>query len=144
MAYCTLADLIKKIPEASLIMLSNDEDEATEVNQVNIDKAIAAADAEIDSYVAIAGNSVPVIPTPPLLNDLSAKMTIWNLHLRKYFKTDIWSETYKTCQRILLRIAEGKLNINSPVETPTDAMIGSTRVQRFNETLWGTFRGPLV
>lgn len=140
MAYCTLADLIKKIPESALISLSNDIPGQTEVDAAIIAEAIATADTEIDSYVGLV-QSVPMDPIPPLLTDLSAKMAIWNLHLRKYFKSEIWQDTYKTCQRILLRIAEGKLeltNLNS-TDDSTDLVIATTRVQKFTQAMWDTF-----
>lgn len=140
MAYCTLADLISKIPESSIIGLSNDDPEVAEINMTNVTAAIAAADHEIDSYVSLVV-ALPVVPTPPLLNDLSAKMAIWNLHLRKYFNSEVWQKTYWTCQRILLRIAEGKLNINASLDgAAVDCIVAATRPQRFTETLWSTFR----
>jgi len=141
MAYCTYDDLIHRIPESALIPLSNDTVGASEVDDLNIAEAIATADAEIDSYVGLV-HAVPMDPAPPLLTDLSAKMAIWNLHLRKYFNSEIWLTTYKTCQRILLRIAEGKLQINHTPgvdEDAVDLVICATRVQKFTQATWDTF-----
>lgn len=140
MAYSTYDDLIMKIAESALISLSNDVSGATSADDVNIAEAIATADAEIDSYVGLV-TAVPMSPIPPLLTDLSAKMAIWNLHLRKYFNSEIWLVTYQACQRILLRIAEGKLqlNTNTGLIDATDLVIATTRVQKFTQATWDTF-----
>lgn len=142
MSYCAAADLYKKLPESMIISLSNDEAGATTVNTANVLEAIATADEEIDSYVGLV-RTVPVDPAPPLLADLSAKMAIWNLHLRKYFDSTVWRETYQDCQKILLRIAEGKLVLKEDTAADTvvtDILTVKTRHQRFTRRLWRQFR----
>jgi phage gp36-like protein len=140
MAYCTYSDLAKKIPDNILVSLSNDTSGATSANMSVINEAIETADNEIDSYVALVA-AVPVSPTPPLLNDLSAKMAIWNLHLRKYFDSPMWKETYLTCQKILLRIGEGRLVLNDSTADVTDpsGYATATRTQMFTQERWDTF-----
>ncbi len=142
-AYCDLEDMKKLLPEAMLINLSNDTAGATAVDQDNIDEAIDQADREIDAYLHIAGHSVPIDPVPPLVKNLSAKMAIWNLHLRKYFDSDIWRETYKSCIRTLERIAEGKLSLAPTTEGETTAASGGhgtwSRSQKFTEDLMEEF-----
>ena len=61
MAYCTLDDMTKKIPENILINLSNDSPGATVVDNANIAEAIEAADNEIDTYVGLI-QTTPVVP----------------------------------------------------------------------------------
>jgi phage gp36-like protein len=137
MGYCILSDLETLLPATMLINLSNDTAGAVAVNQTNVDACIDQADREIDAYLLLANHSVPMSPVPPLIENLSAKMTIWNLHLRKYFDSKIWSETYKGCLRTLERIAEGKLTIGQSVDGTTETAGGghitSTRVQKFTE-----------
>lgn len=143
MAYSTLADLQTLLPETALITLSNDTQSAVAVDQTNIDEAIDQADREIDAYLSIANYTVPMSPVPPLVANLSAKMAVWNLHLRKYFESKIWRETYKDCQTILDRIATGKLQVG--MTTPgvtTVACTGvatSSRVQKFTEDFMEQF-----
>jgi phage gp36-like protein len=140
MPYCTYADMVKKIPANVLISLSNDTSGSVSANSAVIAEAIETADNEIDSYVGIV-YGVPVTPTPPLLNDLSAKMAIWNLHLRKYFDSTVWKETYINCQKILLRIAEGRLVLNDAVADTSDpsGVATATRAQMFTQERWDTF-----
>lgn len=143
MGYCALEDMEKLIPPSMLINLSNDTPGQSSVDQDNIDEAIDQADREIDSYLSIAGISVPVDPVPPLITNLSTKMAIWNLHLRKYFDSTIWRETYKDCQRLLERIATGKLSLGQieeglPTE-PSSGFSSSSRTQKFTEDFMEQF-----
>jgi len=138
MAYCVLTDLAKLLPNTMLVNLSNDTAGSLVVNQDNIDEAIDQADREIDAYLLIANYSVPMDPVPPLVTNLSTKIAIWNLHLRKYFDSAIWRETYKDCQKLLERIAEGKLTLGQLEAGVTEEAGGghatATRVQKFTET----------
>lgn len=143
MAYCTQADIEKLLPTSMLINFTNDTAGATEVNAVNLAEAIDQADREIDSYVSIAGYAVPFTTVPPLIANLSVKMTIWNLHLRKYFNSAIWENAYKGCLRLLERISQGKQKIAPEVDgTVTGASSGyacSSRTQELDQDLWDTF-----
>ncbi len=143
MAYCALTDMEKLLPSTMLINLSNDTAGAIAVDQDNIDEAIDQADREIDAYLLLANYSVPMSPIPPLVTNLSAKMAIWNLHLRKYFDSDIWSRTYRDCQKILERIAEGKLTLGQEESGVTQEagsnMATYTRTQKFTSDLWEEF-----
>ena len=146
--YCSLDDIIKIFPHSMVINLSNDPDPdtgivGTTVNTTNLDECIDQADREIDSYVVLGGYTVPFTTVPPLVANLSTKMTIWNLHLRKYFKSEIWEDTYKTCQDLLLKIAQRKLSLGQEEVGVTVSGTGSCAVsvntQRFTSTLMGTF-----
>lgn len=143
MAYCTLTDMKKLLPESMLVTLSNDTAGATRVNTTNISEAIDQADREIDAYVLLAGYSVPMDPVPPLIANLSTKMAIWNLHLRKYFDSTVWKETYLQCLKTLERIAEGKLTIGQSEEGETTTSSGSyatdSREQKFTEDFMEQF-----
>jgi phage gp36-like protein len=143
MPYCTEADIKKLLPESMLINLTNDTAGATTIDAVNLGEAIDQADREIDSYVSIAGYAVPFVVVPPLIANLSVKMAIWNLHLRKYFNSEIWEKTYKSCLRLLERISQGKQKIAPEVDgTVTGASGGyacSSRTQELDQTLWDTF-----
>lgn len=143
MAYCVLADLQALIPSSILINLSNDTTGAAAVNQTNIDECIDQADREIDAYLSIANYTVPLATVAPLATNLSAKMAIWNLHLRKYFESPIWRSTYKDCQKILERIAEGKLTLGQEVDGVLQAAGGGhaidSRTQKFTSTFMEEF-----
>lgn len=143
MSYCVLADLEKMLPSSALINLSNDTPGSTAVNATNIAEAIDQADREIDAYLSMANYTVPCDPVPPIVANLSAKMAIWNLHLRKYFDSKIWRETYTDCQKLLERIAEGKVTLGQLEDGVTVEGGGShaisTRVQKFTEDFMEQF-----
>lgn len=143
MAYCTESDLAKLLPENVLINLSNDTAGATTINSTIVAEMIDQADREIDSYVSIAGHAVPFTTVPPLVANLSAKMAIWNLHLRKYFNSEIWRKTYEDCLRILTRIAEGKMALLPTTDTATSETSSgcetSSRRQKFHHHTWETY-----
>jgi len=143
MAYSTLADLQKMLPATMLISLSNDTTGATVVNQDNIDEAIDQADREIDAYLSIANYAVPLETVAPLVTNLSTKMAIWNLHLRKYYESEIWRNTYKDCQKILERIAEGKLTLGQEIDGVTQTAGGGyavdSRTQKFTSDFMEEF-----
>ncbi len=143
MPYCTLSDMQKLLPESVLISLSSDLSNPSEVNTDNIAEAIDQADREIDAYLSIAGYTVPMSPVPPLVTNLSSKMAIWNLHLRKYFDSTIWRDTYRACQKLLERIAEGKLSLGQEEEGVDQEASGghavATRTQKFTEEFMEEF-----
>lgn len=142
--YCATTDMAKLLPATMLVNLSNDIAGSTAVNQTNIDEAIDQADREIDSYlILVPGITVPMDPVPPLVANLSAKMAIWNLHLRKYFDSPVWRKTYEDCQALLLKIAQGKLSLqldpSVASSNPTSIHAVSTRTQKFTEDFMETF-----
>jgi len=142
MPYSTLEDLKKLIPNTMLINLSNDDAGALRVKQTVIDEAINQADREIDSYVGVV-KQVPLNPVPELVANLSAKMAIWNLHLRKFFDNPVWSRTYEQCQDLLKLISQGKLSLDpvnesTPSAAPNDHGI-VTEDEKFTSTYWSEF-----
>lgn len=140
MAYCTYDDMKLLLPEKNLATLSADK--GVRVNLNVIAEVINQADREIDSYVGMVA-AVPLDPVPPLINNLSAKMAIWNLHIRKYFDSPVWQRTYDHCVAILLRIAEGKMSLEPEDETvqsdPSGGCDSDSRTQRFDSDEWDTY-----
>ncbi len=115
MAYCTLTDIKKSIPEETLVQLTDDEN-AGVVNQARIDEAVEGADGEIDSYLS-AQYSVPVEPVPRVVNKLSVDIAVYNLYGRRVEKIPEVRETrYRNAVRLLEKIAEGKVNIGEAAE----------------------------
>lgn len=110
MAYCTLADIVKLLPEELVIQLTDDE-RVGAVNQSRVEEAIEQADAEIDGYVG-ARYSVPVVAAPAILNKLSVDISIYNLYSRRVGQMpDVRSERYKNALRQLEGIAKGVVSI---------------------------------
>jgi len=117
MAYSTLDDLIKNIPEAVIIQLTDDA-QAGEVDQEKVDEAISSADGEIDGYLSTR-YTVPLDPVPALINKFSADIAIYNLYSRVAETIpDTRSDRYKNAIRTLEKISEGKIRLGGETEPP--------------------------
>lgn len=113
MAYSTLTDMKKLIPETAIIQLTDDEN-AGSVNQSRVDEAIAQADAEIDSYCG-GRYTVPFATVPDIAKKVSVDIAIYNLYSRKVeMIPETRAERYKNAIRQLGDIASGKITIGEP------------------------------
>lgn len=85
--YCTIDDIKKKrIPEGTLIQLTDDE-EIGAVDQTKVDAAIADASALIDGFLR-KRYALPLSVVPAMLAPLAASIAAWNLYgLRAEFET---------------------------------------------------------
>lgn len=81
MAYCTLQQLTDRYGERLLLDVSDRGDApATEIDAALIARAIADADAEIDGYLRGGGYALPLSGVPPMLTDLSLRLSIYKAH----------------------------------------------------------------
>lgn len=81
MAYSDLAALQQRMPAQTLINLTDDAG-AGAVDEDVVDRVIADADAEIDSYIA-GRYAVPVDPVPAMLRLLSLNISVEILYGRR-------------------------------------------------------------
>ena len=110
MAYSTIDDIRKLLPEQELIALTDDESLGT-VEQGRVDEAIAQADAEIDSYCAVR-YSVPVSPVPAMLRKLSVDIAVYSLYSRTVQSApEVRAERYRAAVRQLEGISKGTLTL---------------------------------
>lgn len=81
MSYATLDQLTARYGEGMLVMLTDRGIVPRGViDDTVVDRALADADAVIDGY--LAGRYVlPLAAVPPLVAQLAAQLTIWNLHV---------------------------------------------------------------
>lgn len=131
MAYSTLDDIKKLLPEEALIQLTDDEGLGL-VNQGRVDEAIAQADAEIDSYCA-SKYAVPFYTVPAIAKKISVDLAIYNLYSRK---VDIIPETrgerYKNAIRQLEGISKGaiSLGVDPAPAAPADSGAETNKTDR--------------
>ncbi len=124
MAYCTLDDIKKLLPEEDIIQLTDDENlKPAAIDPTNtdhapiigrIDEAIATADAEIDGYAAVK-YSVPFAATPALIKGLSVEVSIYYLYTRRTVPEKIEKRYDKAVSR-MKDIARGLLTLG--IEPP--------------------------
>jgi phage gp36-like protein len=75
-----------------------------------VEKAIAQADAEIDSYLG-SRFRVPLTPTPPRLRALSVDMAIYHLYSRRSVVPAVRRDKYEAALAYLKAVAAGKLGL---------------------------------
>jgi phage gp36-like protein len=106
--YTTQADIIKAISEEIVKQLT-DDDNLGVINEDNVTRAIARADAEIDGYCAVK-YAVPFTTVPPVVAGLSLDMSIYYLYKRRTMNDDV-QKTYDNAVARLKDIAKGLLSL---------------------------------
>ena len=115
MAYSTLTDIKKLIPEETIIQLTDDEGTGS-IDQTRVDEAIAQADAEIDSYCG-SRYTVPFTTIPDIVKKISVDIAIYNLYSRRVEEIPgTRAERYKNAIRQLEGIAKGLISIGEQPE----------------------------
>jgi len=79
--YCTLDDIKAKLPEETILQLT-DDDNLGEIDQVKIEAAIAEADSEIDGYCSVK-YTVPFAVVPAVIKKVSVDLAIYHLYARR-------------------------------------------------------------
>lgn len=129
--YSTIDDLKTAMFEQTLIQLTDDElnkpsvidpeDEDCTLIIERINKAISAADSEIDGYCATK-YSVPFEAVPPLVNTLSVDIAIYHLHKRKTLLPEDVVTAYDKAISRLKDISRGLLTLGlDPPPAPSTA-----------------------
>jgi len=79
--YSTLDDIKAKLPEETLLQLT-DDDGLGEIDQVKVDAAITEADSEIDGYCSTK-YTVPFAVVPAVIKKISVDLAIYHLYARR-------------------------------------------------------------
>ena len=118
MAYCTQADLLEQISQDKLIQLTDDDD-AGIVDSDMVTRAIADADAEIDSYCGTKYD-IPFSPVPVMIRKVSVDITIYNLYARRMGAPKDRKERYDDAISFLKDIAKGIASLGSDAPSGDD------------------------
>ena len=119
MAYATLTELLQRLDEQNVILLTDDT-MAAAINTDAVDRAFADADTEIDSYIS-ARYAVPVSPVPALLQRLSLDLAIEGLYTRRphVVTPEAVVRAAKNARSLLAMIAANKADIPGVAEADT-------------------------
>jgi len=109
MPYCTLSNIKAMMDEDEIIRFTDDYD-AGIINTSVTDKAIAGADALIDSHIA-KRYSVPVSPVPDIVLDLAVDIAIYKIYSRRSQPPDEIRRKYDDAVKYLEKVAAGKIII---------------------------------
>ncbi len=130
MAYATLTDIEKSLPQDIIIQLTDDNNMGV-VDQAVVDEAIAWADDVIDNHVR-GKYPVPLNPVPDMIKKISVDLSIYFLYNRR-FETDIPEGIlirYKNTMALLDKIQKGQILLN--VDT-TNKDTSEIRVNKSSE-----------
>jgi phage gp36-like protein len=113
MAYCAQDDILLKVDEDTLIRLTDDED-AGAVDADIVERAIADADEEIDSYLA-ARYALPFETVPNLVRRISVAIAICNLYGRRDVELpEGRKDEGDWARKTLDRLAKGAMTLDAP------------------------------
>ena len=118
MAYCTQSDLLEQISEDDMIQLTDDAD-AGNVDDDVVTRAIADADAEIDSYCGTKYD-VPFSTVPVMVRKLSVDMSIYNLYARRQGAPEDRKGRYDAAIRYLKDVAKGIVSLGGDAPSHDD------------------------
>lgn len=114
--YLTLDDLKAVIPEEVIIALTDDGGVGT-LGTAELDKAIAGACSEIDSYLS-ARYPVPLTTVPENIRDIACDITAYRLYKRRQEElSDTRRAAYKDALKVLTDIRDGKQILQIPETT---------------------------
>jgi len=98
-------------------------DDVEEVHTIDtdiIDRAIADADAIIDSYLGNKYNNLPFNQVPNVIRYSSVNITIYNLYSRRLNIPNQVTERYNNSIAFLQRVLDGTLSLDSSVDVSAD------------------------
>jgi phage gp36-like protein len=120
MTYCTLADLQLAIPSATLVQLSNDDAEATAINEAVVAEAIRQAEELVDGYLR-GRYTLPLTTVPSIVKDMTVHLARHWLYARRpegVELPDAVIRTYKTAIQVLESIRDNKITLGIPGGAP--------------------------
>lgn len=125
MAYCSLTDILERIPERVVIQLT-DDDRVGVVDQAKVDAAIAQADARIDAYCG-SRYQVPFDSVPAIVAEISADLAVYYLYSRKAEKIpEARAERHRAQIDLLKDIAKGVVTLGAaPAPEPKSGVSAS-------------------
>lgn len=140
MRYCSLADLQLAIPAQTLVWLSDDSPEATEINLPVVEEAVRQAEELVDAHLRGRYN-LPLDPVPSVVKDMTVNLARHWLYARRPEGSelpDAVTRTYKSALQMLESIRDGKLTIGTPTGEATPEpgeMKVRARPRRFSSDL---------
>ena len=109
MGYCVQADLEAAISAETVAQLADDDADGV-ADEAVVARAIADADAEINSYLS-ARYTVPLSPVPALAKKLSIEISVWNLYGHRRLVDELSKQRYDAAVALLKLVAKGDATI---------------------------------
>lgn len=129
MSYATSQDIADRYGQGVLDAI--DRDGNGQPDQAAIDKALADASAEIDTYLA-ERYTLPLATVPDVLKRLCVEMALYRLVREGTAAAEDYRLRYEDATRLLRDIATGKAALNLPApEAPAEHVEFSSNERRF-------------
>ena len=109
MAYCTQADIQKRIGEEDLVALTDYDGDGIPDSEV-VARAIEDADAVIDSYLSVR-LTVPVSPVPEVLRTRAVNLAVYFLRLGRDSATEDVRRQYEDDVEWLKEVVSGNVSL---------------------------------
>ena len=113
MAYCSLEDLLQKIPLSTLVQLTNDDPEAAELDMGIVNGCIQSQSELIDA--SLRGRyPLPLSVVPTLVNSIAVNLVRYELYDRRPDGGDLPDAVkagHKNATGLLKQIASGDLSL---------------------------------
>jgi phage gp36-like protein len=123
MAYCTQSDIEKRLPEQTLIDLTDDDGD-NEVATDVVDAAIEDAGEEIDAYIGLR-HALPLSAPPAIVGRWAVVLAVCHLYARRDHLElpSQWAGQLAAVRRQLEAVAKGSLSLGAgdPDGTPSPA-----------------------
>lgn len=131
MAYSTQADLEEQISQTELVELTDDAGSGA-VDTSALNRAIADADAEIDSYCG-GRYAMPFSPVPVIIRKFSVDMAIYNLFARRSVLKipEDRQKRYDNAVRFFRDLAKGLISLGA--DAPAEPAAGLPQATRTKE-----------
>lgn len=82
MGYCTLTDLLGRMPERTLIQLTDDTDDQAAVNEAVVDGVIESVGEFIDGHLR-GRLPLPLAEVPGLIREIALDLAVYDLYSRR-------------------------------------------------------------
>ena len=148
MAYCTKNDIVMRLPQETLIQLTDDTDAQSSVNDAVLDEHIASAGDVIESYLR-QRYVLPIDPVPPLLVEIAVSLTVFGLFARRPQMHEeppkLWLERNSMGRRMLEQMQSGRITLGGTGRNDPDPHAAEVRVNKrredrmFTPGLWSRF-----
>lgn len=125
MAYITQADLVEQISDSQLIQLTDDAKLGT-VDTDTVARAITAAEAEVNGYLATRYTVPVAAPVPDLIKKWALDIAVYNLYRRRQRMPGDVRTAYEDTIKALTQVAKGTITLGvdpAPAES-SDAKEG--------------------
>ena len=124
--YATAQQVIERYG-AGMVRLLTDRDGAGAVDPLVLERALADAAAEIDTYLA-AKYDLPLIGTPRVLTRLAVDIAVYRLAAGADLATDERRRRYEDAVKLLERIARGEASLG--LADPPPSAAGGVKISR--------------